>query len=225
MRVKDPRLPMFFSGALIILAILFSQILIMIILAGVVIAVSAGKKNLKSLISYISPLRILIPVLFLLNMFFYAEGTVYASLNLKIFELAATSSGIYRSTLICSRLTAIALSAGWLAVTLPPREFEHGLKKLGLPWKLAFIFSLTLKLVPEMKKKFRKIEEAQYSRGLKKGGNPIKRARRKIPIVIPFLASVSRHGFQLSQVLEARNFGSKRTYFDESDYKTLEQES
>jgi len=216
-----PRLKIIFTAVLIIIALLISRILTMVFLIGVTLAIALKGKLLSKLLSYLSPLKILVPILFVINMIFYASGNVYTSLNLRIVELAITSGGIYRSSLICFRLTAIASAAALLAVTVSPREFEYGIKRLGFPWKLAFIFSLTMKIVPEMKKKFKEIEEAQYSRGLERGGNLIEKAKKKIPIIIPFLASVSRHGYELSQVLRARNFGTERTHFKEKNYKNI----
>lgn len=200
---------------MIILAIIISRTLVMALLTSVIIIISLKGRYLSKLFSYLSPLTILVPILFTINLFFYANGRTFASVDLKLFELAVTSGGIERSIMIASRLISVAFSAAWLVVTTPPEEFEFGLKKLGVPWKFAFISSLTMKLIPEMRRKFREIEEAQLSRGLKKGGNPLKRAKRKIPILIPFLASVSRYGFDLSQVLKARNFGTERTYLRE----------
>lgn len=218
-RKTDPRLKIIFSAAIIILAIIISKTLAMILLTGVIITIALKGRYLSKLFSYLSPLGILVPILFIINLFFYADGKVFASIDLKIFELALTSGGLKRSMVIASRLISIAFSAAWLVVTTPPEEFEYGLKKLGVPWKFAFISSLTMKLIPEMRRKFKEIEEAQLSRGLKKGGNPLEKAKRKIPILIPFLASVSRYGLELSQVLKARNFGSKRTYIKELNYK------
>jgi len=84
-----------------------------------------------------------------------------------------------RTSLICLRLVSVASAAALFVVTTSVEEFEYGLRRLGFPWKLAFLFSLTLKLLPEMKRKYRKIEEAQKggefhaveNRGLKLRGN------------------------------------------------------
>lgn len=217
---NDPRLKIIFTAAMILLAIVISRTLAMSFLIGVIIAIALQGGYLKKLFSYLSPLGILVPILFIINLFFYANGTTFASVDLKIFELSVTSGGLERSIMIASRLVSVAFSAAWLVVTTPPEEFEYGLRKFGVPWKFAFISSLTMKLIPEMRRKFREIEEAQMSRGLKKGGNPFERAKRKIPILIPFLASVSRYGFELSQVLKARNFGPQRTYMKELEYES-----
>ena len=213
----DPRSKIIFTVLLIVLAIAIPQIPILLLPIGMVLLIALKGSYLGKLISYLSPLGILVPILFAINLFFYASGEVYAALDLKIFELAVTSGGIHRSILICTRLIAVAFAAAWLVVTTPPEDFEYGLKKMGIPWKLAFILSLTMKLIPEMRRKFREIEEAQMSRGLESGGNPIQRVKRKIPILVPFLASVSRYGFDLSQVLKARNFGRERTYLRDLD--------
>lgn len=123
-RKTDPRLKIIFSAAIIILAIIISKTLAMILLTGVIITIALKGRYLSKLFSYLSPLGILVPILFIINLFFYADGKVFASIDLKIFELALTSGGLKRSMVIASRLISIAFSAAWLVVTTPPYVFS-----------------------------------------------------------------------------------------------------
>jgi len=219
MKKNDPRIKILFSIALIITSLILSKISFIIPILTIIISISLIGGKFSETVSYLSFFKYILPIIFIINWIFYASGGTIFSINLKIFEISLTYGGLFKSSLICLRLMTIAFAAAWLVVTTPPEEFEYGLKKLGFPWKLAFISSLTMKLIPEMKRKFREIDEAQRGRGVESGGNPIQRIRKKVPILVPFLASISRYGLELSQVLKVRGFSSDRTWFKELEFE------
>ncbi|MFW6375647.1 MAG: CbiQ family ECF transporter T component, partial [Thermoplasmatota archaeon] len=143
----DPRAKLFFTIIIIILAILiplpaYLSSLLLIILSSALVG-----RTFKSLISYLSPLKLLIPLLLILNLFFYAHGTVIWSYDLRLFTLSITYGGLEDSFTILLRFFVIASAAALFAVSTDPEKFERTLVKLKIPWKLAFIFSLTLRLV------------------------------------------------------------------------------
>lgn len=213
-----PQSKILLTVGLIILALLPVGITFSLLLLGAIIVTASLRKKLRKLGSYLSALGLLLPIIFTVNLFFYASGEALYKFDLVLFSLAVTPAGLLKSSLICLRLLSVASVAALFVVTTSVEEFEYGLRRLGFPWKLAFLFSLTLKLLPEMKGKYRKIEEAQMGRGVPRGGKPWSKVKRKLPILIPFLASVARYGFNLSQVLEARNFSSERTCLWDLEY-------
>ncbi|MFP4051016.1 MAG: energy-coupling factor transporter transmembrane component T [Thermoplasmata archaeon] len=217
----DPRAKMFFVLIIIILAILIPLPIYLAVLLLIVLITALSGRILKRLISYLSPLKILIPLLLILNLFFYAHGEVVWKYDLRIFTLSVTRGGFKTSIMILLRFFVIASAAALFAVTTDPEKFERTLVKLKIPWKLAFIFSLTLRLVPDLKRRYKKIEEAQISRGLDLKGNPIKRIKARIPMIIPFMASVIRYGYDLSEALKARSFDEikNRTYMIQLKHK------
>ncbi len=202
----DPRSKLFFASTVIILAIMIPKIMYLLGLLVLVFLVVSVGKTLKSWFEYLSALKWLIPILFFLNLFFYAGGEMIESFDLILFTLPITRGGLFTSITILLRLFSIAAVAAMFTVSTDAVELETALTKLKIPWRLAFILSLSLKLVPEIKKRYRKIRETQISRGLETGGGPIKRVKSKIPILIPFMVSVIRYGYELSEALEARGF-------------------
>ena len=78
----------------------------------------------------------------------------------------------------------------------------------------AFVLSLTIRLVPELRARYRTIEEAQRSRGLVYEGGPFAKARARMPVFIPFFVAVVRYGYELGEALEVRGYGrsGRRTY-------------
>lgn len=202
----DPRSKIFFSIVVVLLAIIVPALEYLLALIIITVLLIILSRKLKKWLSYLSVFKILIPLLFFLNLFFYANGKTYFSLDLSVIKLSVTRGGVIASIIILLRLFSIAGAAALFVVSTEAVEMETALSELKFPWKLAFLFSLTLKLIPEMKTRYRKIEEAQLSRGVKMTGGPIERTKKKVPMLIPFIASITRYGYELGEALEARDF-------------------
>lgn len=223
----DPRAKLVFLLGVAIVTLAVPTVRSLAILAGIVVLVLAFGRGygIADLARSLSPLRLLVPIILVLNSFFYVGGTVFWSVDLRLFTLALSTGGLTTSAVIAGRLVILAGVAAWFATTTDSEAFEVALVRLGLPWGFAFMLSLTLRLVPELRNRFRRIEDAQRARGLTFEGGPLARARRRIPMLIPFLAAVIRYGNELGDALTVRDFGRsrQRTYtvsiaFDRVDY-------
>lgn len=208
--VFDPRSKLALVLSVIIVALASGVIGRVALLGGffVVFVTLTGGISLAGWARSLVPIFILLPFLLVLNTVFYAGGEVWWSVPLGPVELSLTRGGFETALLIALRLLVIAGVAAWFAGTTGAEEFEEALVRLRVPWTFAFLLSLTLRLVPEMRRRFTVIEEAQLSRGLELGGNPITRARSRIPMLLPFFAAVIRFGYDLSEALTARGFDS-----------------
>ncbi len=210
----DPRAKISFSVTIVILAILGSKVFVLLplfILLVIFVALGSGFINW---LRYLSFFKVLIPVLFVINLFFYGKGSALWGFSVFGIPVEITYRGIYISSLIILRLLTVAGVSAWFALNTESEEFEVALVQLKVPWKLAFIFSLTLRLVPDMKDKLQAIQEAHTSRGVVLSRGPIHRIKARIPMLVPFFASVIRSGYEIAEALKARNFGAEptRTY-------------
>lgn len=209
-RDLDPRAKLAVAVAVAVVAIAIPRIDSLTVLAAVVavlIAVGRGL-SLQDWVGSLAPFKVLVPIIFVLNSFFYGGGRVLVAVPGVPVSLTAT--GLTVSAVIVARLLVVASVASWFAMTTDPEEFEVALTRLGAPWSFAFLLSLTLRLVPEMRLRYQEIDEAQRARGLEVSGNPLKRARDRIPMLVPFLAAVIHYGYDLSEALEARDYGAVR---------------
>lgn len=206
--VFDPRSKLALVVSVVLVALATGRIDRLAILVGLFVLFVAltGGIGLTSWLRSLTPIFLLVPFLLVLNTVFYASGVAWWSVPVGPFELAVTSGGFATAVLIAVRLLLIAGVASWFAGTTGAEEFEAALVRLGIPWSIGFLLSLTLRLVPAMRRRFRVIEEAQRSRGLELGGNPVSRARARIPMLLPFFAAVIRYGYDLSEALTARGF-------------------
>jgi energy-coupling factor transport system permease protein len=212
----DPRAKIAFAGVVVLLTIIIPRIEPLAALGVLLVLVVAGGRGfrLRSWLSLLSPFKVLIPIILVLNAFFYGGGTVLWSIEPLGVALRLTTGGIEASIVIAGRLLVIAGVAAWFAATTDAETFEVALTRLGVPASLAFVLSLTVRLVPELRSRYEAVEEAQRARGLVYEGGPISRARARIPVFIPFFVSIIRFGYELGDALLARGYGGsdRRTY-------------
>ena len=97
-----------------------------------------------------------------------------------------------------------------------------GMVKARIPYKIAFIFSSTLRFFPLLFQEIKNIIEAQRLRGLamEKMG-PVKRVRVYAKVAIPLILGAMVKSQQLEVVLQSKAFSgeSERTYLHESILK------
>lgn len=209
-RQLDPRAKLAFTVVVTGVAVAIPRLdSLAAVSAALVVFVAAGRGlGLRQWLGFLWSFRVLLPVIFVLNLVFYGGGAVLW--QLPVVPLSVTEGGLYTSTLIAGRLVVIAGVAAWFAATTDAEAFEVALVRLRVPWSFAFVVSLTLRLVPELRDRFRTIEEAQRSRGLEVGGGPINRVRTRMPMFIPFFVSVIEYGYELSDALVVRDFDASR---------------
>lgn len=206
-RQLDPRAKLALAVALSGLAVVLPRVDALAALGAVMAVVVAVGRGLsvRGWIGLLAPFKWLVPLILGLNAFFYGGGAVLWRLD--GVPLRLTVGGIESSIVIAGRLLVIAAVAAWFAATTDAEAFEAALARLGVPWTLAFVISLTVRLGPELRTRYRTIEEAQRSRGLEYEGGPFARARARMPVFIPFFVAVVRYGYELGEALEVRGFG------------------
>jgi energy-coupling factor transport system permease protein len=103
-----------------------------------------------------------------------------------------------------------------LLSTTRNEELVLGMIKLGLPYRVGFALSTSLRMVPTIASSIYTISQAQRSRGLDlESGNVIERLRKYIPLLIPVFISTIRETNVFGMALEAKGFGARkdRTYY------------
>lgn len=215
-RGLDPRAKLAFAAVISLLAVAIPRLDALAGLGVVMVAVVAAGRGLavREWLGLLAPFKVLVPVILVLNAVVYGGGTVLWGVEVLGWPVRLSTGGIEASLVIAARLVVIAAVAAWFAATTDAEAFEVALARLGVPWTLAFVGSLTVRLVPELRARYRAVEEAQRSRGLRYTGGPVSRARARLPVFIPFFVSVVRFGYELGEALDVRGFGraERRTY-------------
>lgn len=93
--------------------------------------------------------------------------------------------------------------------TTHPTEFAASLNRIGLPYKIAYAVSLTLRYLPEVKSDFVNIMHAQQARGvdLSKNVSVFTRISNLAKILGPLIFSSLDRADEISNAMVLRGFG------------------
>ena len=98
-----------------------------------------------------------------------------------------------------------------------PSEFAASVNRIGVPYKAAYAFSLTLRYFPDLIRDYQDIAAAQQTRGLdlSKKEKPFKRIKNAMNIFVPLIFSTLDRIETISNTMDLRGFGKekKRTWY------------
>ncbi len=140
---------------------------------------------------------------------------VFASGETHLFwfvDLESLQYSIARTLLILFMI----ISGMNLLSTTRNEELVLGMIKLGLPYRVGFAISTSLRMVPTISSSIYIISQAQRSRGLDlESGNILERIKKYIPLLIPVFISTIRGTNVFGMALESKGFGARddRTFF------------
>ena len=191
------------------MAIPFVYLVLELILSGI---------SLRYILNSLKPIRFLLILMFLLNLFFTKGEHVW--LDLGFWQL--TSEAVLQSFFLSIRIVLLVAGASMLTLTTSPIALTDGLEKLLTPLKifhfpaheLAMMMTIALRFVPTLMDESEKIRNAQMSRGADfESGNVFKRVKSMIPILIPLFVSSFRKADDLAIAMESRCYhgGDGRT--------------
>lgn len=112
--------------------------------------------------------------------------------------------GIYSGVTMVLRATCMTVFALVAIMTSHPSDLFVSLQRVGMPYVLNFILTMTLQLIPILQNEFSIVLSAQKSRGLKGTG-----FSALLPSMVPVFVGAIERVSQLSISLESRAFGSE----------------
>lgn len=154
-------------------------------------------------------------LLFLLTITSIVMWNLFASGETHLFwfvDLESLQYSLARTMLILLMI----ISGMNLLSTTRNEELVLAMIKLGLPYRVGFAISTSLRMVPTIANSIHTISQAQRSRGLDlEGGSILDRLRKFIPILIPVFISTIRDTNVFGMALESKGFGARedRTYY------------
>lgn len=215
----DPRTKLLLALAFIVLTFLVKELVMfvpVILFVGAVVFIA--RLPLSYLLKSLKPMRFLIILMLLFNLFFVSSGRV-------LFEwkfIKLTTGGIEQSIFIVLRLLLLVSGTSLLTLTTTPVALTDGLErmlsplaKIGFPaHDMAMMMTIALRFIPTLLEETERIIKAQTARGADfESGNIIKRARCMIPILVPLFVSSFRRADELAIAMESRCYhgGEGRT--------------
>ena len=215
----DPRMKILLT--IVYIAIIFcvtSPVWYVLPLAYLLVTAKLSGLTPKSLLKAIKPLRFLLILTFVLNLFFSAGETVWLQLGF----LRLTREGVLTAVHFSMRLVFLVTGTSVLTLTTSPVALSDGIELLLKPLKvirfpaheLAMMMTIALRFIPTLIEEADKIMKAQMARGADfESGNLIKRAKAMIPLLVPLFVSAFRRAGDLAMAMEARCYhgGEGRT--------------
>ncbi len=172
----------------------------------------------KMLMRGLRPLRFILVLTFVLNLFFSGEGTILWQWSF----ITITHEGLSRAVHYCLRLLFLVIGTSLLTLTTSPVSLSDGLELLLSPLKvihfpaheLAMMMTIALRFIPTLLEEADKIMKAQMARGANfESGNLLARAKAMVPLLVPLFVSAFRRAGDLAMAMESRCYrgGEGRT--------------
>ncbi len=200
----DPRVKFIYVCAVFVAAIIFGEILplIILLLMQIPFVLLAGVQR-----EWVRSLRgaaFLAAIIFLTNFLFSFFSAGYVILPANIEWAAAMTL----------RFVVLVESFSVFFLTTSPDHLGLALELTRVPYEFAFAFTTAVRFVPVLAEEAQTIMDAQKARGLElEKGNIMKRIRNYIPVLIPLIVSAIRRSLELAEAMESRAWGAtkKRT--------------
>ena len=215
----DPRTKILLT-ILMIVAVFMVHSLIgyALVLAFLYWAAKCSNVPFKMLMKGIKPLRIILILTFVLNLFF-SNGTIPL---IDWWIIHITREGLTQAVHYSLRLVFLVLGTSLMTLTTSPIALSDGIELLLSPLKrfhfpaheLAMMMSIALRFIPTLMEEADKIMKAQMARGADfETGNLFARAKAMIPLLVPLFVSAFRRAGELAMAMEARCYhgGEGRT--------------
>ena len=176
--------------------------------------IKLSKVPVKFILRGLKPIVLIVIFTALLNLFMTKGDTVVFSKG--IFTI--TKEGIYLATKMAVRIILLIIGTSLLTFTTTPTVLTGGLelllkplKKIGVPVSVfVMMMSIALRFIPTLLDETDKIMKAQTSRGADfENGNPLRRVKAMLPILIPLFVSAFRRADDLAVAMECRCYNSE----------------
>jgi energy-coupling factor transport system permease protein len=200
----DPRIKFVYVCAIFAVAIIFWELLPLLILFLIQIpfVVLAGVK--REWIRSMRGAAFLATIIFLTNFIVTFIGAGYI----------ITAKNLENAAAMTMRFVVLVESFSVFFLTTSPDHLGLALEQTHIPYEFCFAFTTAVRFVPVLAEEAQTIMDAQRARGLElERGNFLKRIRNYIPILIPLIVSAIRRSLELAEAMESRAWGAtkKRT--------------
>ena len=215
----DPRTKILLTVAMIVAVFLVKTMIGYAMILGFMYLVSKlSKIPFKMLLKGIKPLRFILILTFILNLFFNTGTTMLVEWGFIKISYEGLSTAIHYSL----RLVFLVLGTSLMTLTTSPIALSDGIEMLLSPLKvikfpaheLAMMMSIALRFIPTLMEEADKIMKAQMARGADfESGNLLARAKAMVPLLVPLFVSAFRRAGDLAMAMESRCYhgGENRT--------------
>jgi energy-coupling factor transport system permease protein len=200
----DPRIKFVYVISIFVSAILFYQIIPLLLLFLLQLPFVFLAKVQKQWLRSLRGAAFLATLIFVINVAttFFTSGYHVTGANI---EYAAS---------LTLRFVVLVESFSVFFLTTSPDHLGLALEESRVPYEFAFAFTTAVRFVPVLAEEAQTIMDAQKARGLElEKGGLLKRIRNYVPVLIPLIVSAIRRSLELAEAMESRAWGAtkKRT--------------
>ena len=215
----DPRTKILLTVAMIVAVFLVKSMVGYALILGFMYLVSKlSNIPFKMLVKGVKPLRFILILTFILNLFFNTGNTMLVEWGFVKISYEGLSTAVHYSL----RLVFLVLGTSLMTLTTSPIALSDGIEMLLSPLKvikfpaheLAMMMSIALRFIPTLMEEADKIMKAQMARGADfESGNLLARAKAMVPLLVPLFVSAFRRAGDLAMAMESRCYhgGENRT--------------
>jgi energy-coupling factor transport system permease protein len=197
----DPRMKFIYVIAVFASAIIFSQIIPLLILFTMQLPFVLLARVQKQWLRSLRGAAFLAMFIFVVNIAgnFFTQGYVLTAANT---ENAAAMT---------LRFVVLVESFSVFFLTTSPDHLGLALEQSRVPYEFSFAFTTAVRFVPVLAEEAQTIMDAQKARGLElEKGNFMKRIRNYVPVLIPLIVSAIRRSLELAEAMESRAWGATK---------------
>lgn len=203
------------AKAILVMVIIVSFFLcknfLSLLLAAVTVlgVVAISKTPFKTVFKSLKPLRIIIIITAVLNLF-YGGGKTLVSLG----RLSITTGGISTAVFVAARIILLVIIGSMLTYTTSPTDLTDAIERMMKPLKvfkkdiphtIAMTMTIAIRFIPTLVEEIDKIMAAQKSRGAEMdSGSLLHRVKALVPVIIPLFISAFRRANDLAYAMECR---------------------
>jgi energy-coupling factor transport system permease protein len=192
--------------------LIFNAILLAVTVALLLVA-RAEWRVIRTFLRLIVVFTVMISISWLL---FYNKGPPVVS----FWIIKVTTLGILIDVTTIFRFLTLLLASVLLMVITSESELIQGMRTLGIPYIVCFIFMLAIRFLPTLISDFEMIRSAQMSRACEfQKGSVLERARKNVSVLIPLIVIAFNRVSEVSNALEARGFTVTGLRYDRVSYK------
>ena len=191
---------------------------VLLVFSTLMFSVAVSRIKPRALLKGMKPLRMILILTFLLNLFFTQGDTVL----LQFWVIRITKEALLQAIFFSLRLVFLVTGTSILTLTTSPVSLSDGLEILLSPLKkihfpaheLAMMMTIALRFIPTLLEETDKIMKAQTARGADfESGNLLTRAKAMVPLLVPLFVSAFRRAGDLAMAMESRCYhgGEGRT--------------
>jgi energy-coupling factor transport system permease protein len=197
----DPRIKFVYVIAIFIVAIIFYQIIPLLILFLMQLPFVFLARVQRQWLRSLRGAAFLALFIFVINVI-----TTYFTSG-----YALTVANIESAASMTLRFVVLVESFSVFFLTTSPDHLGLALEQSRVPYEFAFAFTTAVRFVPVLAEEAQTIMDAQKARGLElEKGNILKRIRNYVPVLIPLIVSAIRRSLELAEAMESRAWGASK---------------